>query len=101
MGQIVFIQFTLKKRHACMQYQMRKGRGAIIHWHLVFTAYTLLTLIRQSIRKTSNRLGKCLTTLGDVCRWVKRQCFWRLVDWLYQKFRHQTKPETIYSMLKI
>jgi len=83
------------------EYQMRKGRGAITHWHLVFTAYTLLTLLRQSISKASNRLGRCLTTLGDVCRWVKRQCFRRLVDWLYQKFRHQTKPETIYRKLKI
>jgi len=83
------------------EYQMRKGRGAIIHWHLVFTAYTLLTLLRQSISKTSNRLGKCLATLGDVCRWVKRQCLRRLVDWLYEKFRHQTKPETIYRRLKI
>jgi hypothetical protein len=28
------------------EYQMRKGRGAITHWYLVFTAYTLLTLLR-------------------------------------------------------
>jgi hypothetical protein len=39
--------------------------------------------------------------LGDVCRWVKRQCLRRLVDWLYQKFRQHTKPETIYHKLKI
>lgn len=83
------------------EYQVRKGRGAITHWHLVFTAYTLLTLLRQSVRRTSNRLGKCLTTLGEVCRWVKRQCLRRLVDWLYQKFRQRTKPETIYRKLKI
>jgi len=92
---------NVKQNLGLEEYQMRKGRGAIIHWHLVFTAYTLLTLLRQSISKTSNRLGKCLTTLGDVCRWVKRQCFRRLVDWLYEKFKHQTKPETIYRKLKI
>jgi hypothetical protein len=83
------------------EYQMRRGRGAIIHWHLAFNAYTLLALLRYSVRKASSRLGKSLVTLGDVCRWVKRQCFRRLVDWLYQKFRHQTKPETIYRQLKI
>ena len=82
-------------------YQLRKGRGAIIHWHLVFNAYTLLTLLRHSVSKTSGLLGKCLATLGEVCRWVKHQCFRRLVDWLYQKFRHQAKPETIYRILKI
>ena len=91
----------VKQNLGLEEYQMRKGRGAITHWHLVFTAYTLLTLLRQSLRQGSNRLGKCLATLGDVCRWVKRQCFRRLVDWLYQKFKQQTKPETIYGRLKI
>jgi hypothetical protein len=83
------------------EYQLRKGRGAIIHWHLVFNAYTLLTLLRHSVSKTSGLLGNCLATLGEVCRWVKRQCLRRLVDWLYQKFKHQAKPETIYRILKI
>ncbi|PIU59582.1 hypothetical protein COS86_03490, partial [Candidatus Bathyarchaeota archaeon CG07_land_8_20_14_0_80_47_9] len=81
------------------EYQLRKGRGAITHWHLVFNAYTLLTLLRHSVSKASSRLGRRLATLGEVCRWVKRQCFRRLVDWIYQKFRHQAKPETIYRML--
>lgn len=49
-------------------YQMRRGRGAITHWHLVFTAYTLLTLLRRLLRSGSSRLGRCLNTLGDVCR---------------------------------
>jgi len=83
------------------EYQVRRGRGAITHWHLVFTAHTLLTLLHQSLRRSSNRLGRSLTTLGDICRWVKRQCLRRLVDWLYQKFRQRTKPETIYRKLKI
>lgn len=91
----------VKQNLGLEEYQMRKGRGAIIHWHLVFTAYTLLTLLRQSISKTSNRLGKCLTTLGDICRWVKRQCLRRLVDWVCQKFNRGAKPETIYRKLKI
>jgi hypothetical protein len=80
------------------EYQLRKGRGAITHWHLVFTAYTLLTLLRRSVWKKAKDLR---ATLGEICRWVKRQCFRRLVDWLYQKFRHQAKPETIYRILKI
>jgi hypothetical protein len=91
----------VKQNLGLEEYQMRRGRGAIIHWHLAFNAYTLLALLRHSVRKASSRLGKSLVTLGDVCRWVKRQCFRRLVDWLYQKFRHQTKPETIYRQLKI
>lgn len=62
----------VKQNLGLEEYQMRKGRGAITHWHLVFTTYTLLTLLRQSLRQGSNRLGKCLATLGDVCRCVKR-----------------------------
>jgi len=82
-------------------YQMRRGRGAIIHWHLAFNAYTLLALLRHSVSISSKISVRCLLTLGDVCRWVKNQCFRRLVDWIYMKFKHQTKPQTIYRQLKI
>ncbi len=82
-------------------YQMRRGRGAIIHWHLAFNAYTLLALLRRSACLDSRLLRRCLATLGDVCRYVKDQCFRRLVDWIYQKLKHQAKPETIYRQLKI
>jgi hypothetical protein len=91
----------VKQNLGLEEYQMRRGRGAIIHWHLAFNAYTLLALLRRSLGKVSHRLERRLATLGDVCRWVKRQCFRKLVDWLYNKFRHQTKPETIYRQLKI
>ena len=83
------------------EYQMRRGRGAIIHWHLAFNAYTLLALLRHSVSISSKISVRCLLTLGDVCRWVKNQCFRRLVDWIYMKFKHQTKPQTIYRQLKI
>ena len=82
-------------------YQMRSGRGAIIHWHLVFCAHTLLTVLKKTAVETDKRLAKSLATLGDVCRWVKNQCSRKLVDWLYQKFKHKAKPQTIYQMLKI
>jgi hypothetical protein len=82
-------------------YQMRRGRGAIIHWHLAFNAYTLLALLRYWVCLGSRLLRRCLATLGDVCRYVKDQCFRRLVDWIYHKFKHQAKPETIYRQLKI
>jgi hypothetical protein len=82
-------------------YQMRSGRGAIIHWHLVFCAHTLLTLLKQSAIRVDRGLEKSLGTLGDICRWVKNQCSRKLVDWLYDKFRHQAKPKTIYHILKI
>jgi len=91
----------VKQNLGLEEYQLRRGRGAIIHWHLVFNAYTLLTLLRQSTLKASNNFRKCLITFGDVCWWVKRQCFRRLVDWLYQKFKRQAKPKTIYRLLKI
>lgn len=83
------------------EYQVRKGRGAITHWHLVFTAYTLLTLLRRSLSRGSSRLRRSVATLGGVCRWVKRQCLRRLVDWLYEKFRRRMKQENIYRKLKI
>ena len=91
----------VKQNLGLEEYQMRRGRGAIIHWHLTFNAYTLLALLRRSVFSVSKLLGRCLSTLGDVCRWVKDQCFRRLVDWIYQKFKHQAKPETIYRQLKI
>lgn len=82
-------------------YQMRRGRGAIIHWHLVFCAYTLLTILKKSAIEADRRLARSLATLGDVCRWVKNQGSRKLIDWLYQKFKHKVKPKTVYQMLKI
>ncbi len=82
-------------------YQMRSGRGAIIHWHLVFCAHTLLTVLRKTAIQAYGRLAGKLTTLGDLCRWVKKQCSRKLVDWIFLKFRRNAKPETIYRMLKI
>ncbi len=82
-------------------YQMRSGRGAIIHWHLVFCAHTLLTFLKKSAVDADKRLAKNLATLGDVCRWVKKQCSRKFVDWLFLKFKHKAKPENIYRILKI
>src|SRR5208283_3369973 len=56
------------KQHLGLEaYQMRSGRGAIIHWHLVFCAHTLLSLLRKSAIESDRRLAKTLATLGDVC----------------------------------
>lgn len=82
-------------------YQMRSGRGAIIHWHLVFCAHTLLTILKKSAVQADKRLARSLATLGDLCRWVKNQGARRLIDWLFIKFKHKAKPETIYRQLKI
>ena len=82
-------------------YQMRSGRGAIIHWHLVFCAHTLLTILKKHAVEADKRLARFLATLGDVCRWVKNQGSRRLIDWLFIKFKHNAKPETIYRQLKI
>jgi hypothetical protein len=82
-------------------YQMRSGRGAIIHWHLVFCAHTLLAVLRKSMIEADGCLAGKLATLGSVCRWVKKQCSRKLVDWLFLKFKRKAKPQTIYHMLKI
>jgi len=82
-------------------YQMRSGRGAIIHWHLVFCAHTLLTVLKKSAIEADGQLANKLETLGDVCRWIKKQCSRKLVDWLFLKFKHNAKTKTIYRMLKI
>jgi hypothetical protein len=82
-------------------YQMRSGRGAIIHWHLVFCAYTLLTILKKRVVEADGRLARSVATLGDVCRWVKNQGSRRLINWLFIKFKHKAKPETIYRQLKI
>jgi hypothetical protein len=81
--------------------QARRGRGAIIHWYLVYTAYTLLALLRCSLVSADGRLRRFLRTVGDVCRWVRRQCLRRLVDVVMAMTRRHAKPETVYKMLQI
>jgi len=82
-------------------YQLRSGRGAIIHCHLVYAAYTLLALLRRSLLGVSGRLRRVLGSIGGVCRWVKRQCLRCLVGWVMVKARRSAKPETVYLMLQI
>jgi hypothetical protein len=81
--------------------QARRGRGAIIHWHLVYTAYTLLALLRRSLVSANGRLCGVLKTTGDMCRWVKKQCLRRLVDVVMAMTRRRAKAETVYKMLQI
>jgi hypothetical protein len=83
------------------EYQARRGRGAIIHWHLVYTAYTLLALLRRSLVFASCRLRGVLMTMGEMCRWVKKQCLRRLVDVVMAMTRRHAKPETVYKKLQI
>jgi hypothetical protein len=81
--------------------QARRGRGAIIHWHLVYTAYTLLALLRRSLVSSKGRLRDVPRTIGDVCRWVRKQCLRRLVDVVMLMTRRRAKAETVYRMLQI
>jgi len=83
------------------EYQARRGRGAIIHWHLVYTAYTLLALLRCSLVSASRGLRGVLRTIGDMCRWVKKQCLRRLVDLVMAMTMRHAKPETVYKKLQI
>ena len=83
------------------EYQARRGRGAIIHWHLVITAYTLLALLRRSLVSSDGRLCRIVRTVGDVCRWVRKQCLRRLVDVVMAMTRRHAKPVTVYRMLQI
>ena len=83
------------------EYQARRDRGAIIHWHLVYTAYTLLALLRHSLVSSSGRLLGFLRTIGDMCRWVKKQCLRRLVDLVMAMTMRHAKPETVYKKLQI
>jgi hypothetical protein len=62
-------------------------------------------LARQLSReqfKTVKVKGEAYSLFGlKVWMQVRDQCFRRLVDWIYRKFRHQAKPQTIYRELKI
>jgi hypothetical protein len=91
----------VKQNLGLEEYQVRSGRGAIIHWHLVYAAYTLLALLRRGLMDSSSRLSKVLDTIGGVCRWVRGQCLRRLVDWVYVRVRHHARPETVYRMLGV
>jgi hypothetical protein len=83
------------------EYQARRGRGAILYRHLVYTAYTLLVLLRRSLVSASGRLGGVLRSIGDGCRWVKRQCLRCLVGLVMVMARRYAKPETVYRMIGV
>lgn len=62
------------------QYQMRKLKGIIKHWHLVFTAYILLILINMK-----NSFKGSPNTIGEICNWTRQLFFKELLIWSYQQ----------------
>jgi len=65
-------------------YQVRKLKGIMRHWYLVFLAYSLLKL-----GAATGKLGRWTDakTIGKACRDVIMESLDSLVRWLYEKFR--------------
>jgi hypothetical protein len=72
-------------------YEMRKLKGIIKHWHLVFAAYTLLHLSTQdkNLMKWFNAQFK---TIGDRRRYAASETIQHFVLWII-RMHHQLKDE--------
>lgn len=82
------------------EYQGRSVLGTIRHWCLGRVAYTYLELRRVNSLLT-HRHDQALHTLGDVCRFVKREIVQALVHWLFSLFHEGQSANTACLLLGI
>jgi len=72
-------------------YEMRKLKGIIKHWYLVFAAYTLLHLSTQD-KNLMTWFNAQFNTIGDRCRYAASETIQHFVLWII-RMHHQLKDE--------
>jgi hypothetical protein len=79
-------------------YQVRKLKGIMRHWYLVFVAYSVLKL-----GMAKGRLGRWLDaeTIGKACRHVVIAGIRTFLKWTYAKFRENVSIDKLMEMLSI
>jgi len=78
-------------------YELRKLRGIIRHWYLVFSAYTLLQLSSNN-KNLTKWINSNLITIGDQCRFAANETIKYFVLWvlkMYHQFNDEEKVVTL------
>ena len=72
-------------------YELRKFKGIIRHWYLVFSAYTILQLSSPE-KNLTKWLNTNLRTIGDKCRFAANETIKYFILWV-MKMYHQINDE--------
>jgi SRSO17 transposase len=79
-------------------YELRKLKGIIRHWHLVFLAYTILQLSshEQSLTKW---VSSNLKTIGDQCRFAVSEIIKYFVLWILKMYQYYNDEEKVVTLI--
>ena len=79
-------------------YELRKLKGIIRHWYLVFLAYTILQL--SSKEKSLTKWFKSnLKTIGDQCRFATNETIKYFVLWVLKMYHQLNDEEKVITLI--
>ena len=79
-------------------YELRKLKGIIRHWYLVFLAYTILQLSSNE-KSLTKWLKSNLKTIGDQCRFVTNETIKYFVLWVLKMYHQLNDEEKIITLI--
>lgn len=79
-------------------YELRKLKGIIRHWYLVFSAYTILQLSSNE-KSLTKWLNSNLRTIGDQCRFAANETIKYFVLWVLKMYHQLNDEEKVVTLV--
>jgi len=79
-------------------YELRKIKGIIRHWYLVFSAYTLLQL-SSSEKSLTKWINSNLNTSGDQCRFAVNETIKYFALWVMKMYHSINDEEKVVTLI--
>ena len=79
-------------------YELRKIKGIIRHWYLVFSAYTLLQL-SSSEKSLTKWINSNLKTIGDQCRFAVNETIKYFALWVMKMYHSIHDEEKVVTLI--
>lgn len=79
-------------------YELRKLKGIMRHWYLVFLAYTILQL-SSSEKSLTKWIKSNLKTVGDQCRFATNETIKYFVLWVLKMYHQLNDEEKVITLI--
>lgn len=79
-------------------YELRKLKGIMRHWYLVFSAYTILQL-SSADKNLTKWLHSNLKTIGDQCRFAVNETIKYFVLWVLKMYHQLNDEEKVITLI--
>jgi len=79
-------------------YELRKLKGIMRHWYLVFLAYTILQLSSNE-KSLTKWIKSNLNTVGDQCRFATNETIKYFVLWVLKMYHQLNDEEKVVTLV--